>query len=340
MQQQPRRLDGAGAEEDRAAALATLRPGVLIDHPGDPPVRAGLQAVDEGIGPDLGPAGERERQVGHVHRGLGAVAAALVAIAAVDAGVAQRTALGREIARDHGGRRVGPADAQGIAGARHDARRAVARHGREGVAPPGVPRVVRRPRDADEALHPLVERDEIRHAERPVDAFPALGVQAQVAGVGAGHEGAPVQGRAAHARAAVVGPERLRGRTAAEALVRPVDLVGQRLVEGEVLRREVGAGLQGDHAQAGRGEAREQRRAARARPDHHRIDGLVRAVGLHPVEVHRRASPRNGAGSHASRAPRPSPRKPGRSSASSPGRSPPAPMPEKPSRASAAGWAR
>ena len=78
-------------------------------------------------------------------------------------------------------------------------------------------------------------------------------------------------------------------RAAAQALLGPVDLVGQGLVEGEALRREIRPCLQGHDLQAGRGEARQQRRAARAGSDHDRVDGVVVAVGPHPPEVHRPA---------------------------------------------------
>ncbi|GJD59540.1 hypothetical protein IFDJLNFL_5469 [Methylobacterium dankookense] len=340
IEQEPRRLDGARAEIDRAAALPPVEAAAAVDHGRDAARAIPLQPVHHALRPDLGAVAHGVGQVGHVHAGLGAGAAALVAIAASDAGRAGRTVLLLEIPRDHRRGRVGGADPEPGAGGRHDLGRAVARHRGQGVAAAGIPRIVRRARDADEALHALVEGQQVVEGQRPVATLAGLGAEREVAPAGARHEGAPVQGRAADPRAAVVGAERFGGRAAAEALLRPVDLVGERLVEGEGGGREIRPGLQRHDREARRGEPGEDGRAARARADHHRVHDRVLGVGPLPVESHRtgsRAFGSQGSGGPEARA------KPGRPLASpsaSVSPTPPAPIPEKPIRASAMGWAR
>ena len=315
MQQQPGRLDRAGAQEHGGAALpAVLAPGA-IDHRRDPPGAVPLEAVHAALRPDLRARGHGLRQVGHVHAGLGADAAALVAVAAVDAGMARPVAGLLEIPRHHRDRPVADAHAQRRAPGRHHLRRGVARHRGQGVTARRLPRVRLRPRHADERLHFLVIRPQFLVAERPVGADALFAAQPQVPRVRARRVGAPVQGGAADARAAVVGAERFRRAAGAQPLAEPVD-VGRDLVGHEILRVPVPPGLQRHHPQPRPRQPRQQRGAARARADHHRVHYVVQAVARHPVQLHGIAPA--GAGSQGSASPGPTCVKPGLGSPSPP----------------------
>ena len=135
-----------------------------------------------------------------------------------------------------------------------------------------------------------------------------FGGYAQVARVGAGDEGSPVEGAAADAGAGVVGAEGFGGVAGGEALVEPVDLGGGELVGGEVVGGGFppGAGFKGDDAEAGGGEFGEDGSSARAGADDDGVDGVVVRVGVHGGTeagefVHRVGSSSSGVAAWSSR---------------------------------------
>ncbi len=189
-------------------------------------------------------------------------------------------------AGQHRGRSVGVPDAERLASARDEGRGRIARRRTVGVRTVGVPRVGRLAGDADVALDPCDVREQLGGVERPVTAFSGLGAQPQIARVGARGERAPVQGRAAHAPAAVVGAEGGGVVAAAQALRHPVDLDGLGLVGREVVDVEVPPRFERHDRQPAPREFGRQRGSARARADHDDVDDVVGPVRAHPVEVH------------------------------------------------------
>jgi hypothetical protein len=304
VQQQARGLDAARAEEQRRRALPVLDAVVDVDDGRDLAALVDVDAGHRRVRPDLGSVRDRARQVGDVHADLGAVAAALVAAAAADTGVPQAGVLLVVVVRDQGLGGVRRADADGVAAAHHHVRGGVAPGGRVRVAPRGIPRVVARAGDADEGLDLLDVAGDLGGVDGPVDGQARDGPQVQVALVGPGHEGAPVQGRPADAPARVVRAERVRVLAVAEALVHPVDGRARLLVVHVLLGVEVRPRLDRDDAQAGRCQLRQQGRASCAGAHDDGVDDLVVPVGGHVVELHRAASvgAASMVGSQASRA--------------------------------------
>jgi len=81
-------FDGTGAEEDSVAMLAVLLVIAGVEYGGDVAGGVAFDAGDEGAVADLCSGGEGCGEVSDVHAGLGTVAAALVTVAAMDAGLA------------------------------------------------------------------------------------------------------------------------------------------------------------------------------------------------------------------------------------------------------------
>ena len=215
MQQQAGRLDGAGAQEQGAAALLAVHAGlVAIDHRRDLAGQVALDAVHEARRADLGAVNDGLRQVRDVHAGLRPDPAALVAVAAVDAGLADCAVGLGGIAGQQGGRGGGSPDTQCCTSLLHGAGGGVEGGGRHGVAAGRVPGIVRRAGDADGGFNLLDGADKPGVVDRPVAAHAVIAVDTQVARVRTGAEGAPVEGGTPDARAAVVGAEGL-GRVAA-----------------------------------------------------------------------------------------------------------------------------
>ena len=265
--------------------------------------------MDEAGRADLGTGHHGPRQVGHVHAGLGAVAATLVTRAASDAGLPDGGIGWRDVVRHDGGRCVAGSDPELSAGGAHRVGRSVAGHRRQRVAPIRIPRVGWRPGHADEALDARVERAQFIDGDRPIRTDPLFGLQAQVARVGARHEGAPMQGGAADSDTAVIGPEGLRGVAGAQPLPEPIELGGRNLVRRVLARFPVSPGFQRYDLETRFGEPGQKRRAARAGAHHDGIDHLVGAVAFHTGEVHGATRPL-ASGSQGSRSPAPRRTKP------------------------------
>ena len=168
VQQQPWRLDTAGAHEQRRAALPPVDAAVPVDDAGHPAIGIALDPVDHALGTDLGAVGDRQGQVGGVHARLRGIATALVAGPAVHAGLAQAAALLLPIARDERCRCVGRSDTERRAAAGHHVRRGIALRRWQRVAAFGIPGVRRRAGDADEALDPFDVAHEFGMSDRPV----------------------------------------------------------------------------------------------------------------------------------------------------------------------------
>jgi len=193
IEQQARRLDAAGAQENSRAALAIRLVALMIDDCADPAAAVELERHHPGVGTDLGAMCDREGQVGRVHAGLGGGAATLMARAAIDAGLALPPMRLRAIARDQRGGCVGGGDAYRRTASRHRIGRSVAGDRRICVAARGVPRIVRRAGYAGEMLDLSDVADQFGVIDRPVRALAGQRLELQVARIGAGAEGAPVQ---------------------------------------------------------------------------------------------------------------------------------------------------
>ena len=111
VQQQARRFHRTGAQEHRPAALPVVHAVMPVDDRGHAAGRVPLDTMDGAARADLRAGRHRLRQVGHVHAGLGADAAALMAVAAIQAGMAQGAVRLLHRPGQHGRRGVAMADA-------------------------------------------------------------------------------------------------------------------------------------------------------------------------------------------------------------------------------------
>ena len=329
VQQQSRRLDAAGAHEQRCAPLPPVDAAVPVDDAGHPPIGVTFDPVDHALGTNLGTVGDRLGQIGGVHAGLRGIATALVAGTAVHAGLAQPAALLLPIARHDRCRCVGNSHTERRTAAGHHVRRGISPGRWQRIPAFGIPGVCGRAGDADETLDSFDVAHQFGMGDRPVVSHTGQRSQPQVARIGTRREGAPMQGRSSDAGAAVVRAEGRRRGAAAQAFLHPVDVRAFDLVGCVFSRRPVAPGLQRHDPQAARGQRREQRRAPGAGADHHRVDHVALVMKAHRVEVHRDNST---SGSHDSRSSAAS-----RSKPCFRGPSPPLAKPSKPMRARVAG---
>ena len=141
MKKKARRLDGTRAEEHGTAALPPIDTALAIDNRRDAAAPVALHLMDEAGRADLGTGHHGPGQVGHVHAGLGAVAATLVTRAASDASLPDRGIGWRDVVRHDGGGCVTGSDPELSAGGAHRVGRSVAGHRRQRIAPTRIPRV-------------------------------------------------------------------------------------------------------------------------------------------------------------------------------------------------------
>ena len=204
VEEQPRRLHPAGAQEDGRAALAMILVTLSIDDRADPAAAVELERHHARLRANLGTVRDCKGQIGGIHAGLGGGATALVTGTAIDAGLPLSPMRLIAIARDQCCRRVGGGDANCRTAPCHRIGRSVAGDRRIGVAARGVPRIVGRAGYACEMLDLADVADQFGVIDRPVRTLAGQRLELQVARIGAGAEGAPVQCRSADAHTRIV----------------------------------------------------------------------------------------------------------------------------------------
>ena len=267
------RLDGVARDGHRGRLLEAGHAAAHVVH-ADRAAGAviDLDAGDHRVGPDLGAAGQRVRDVGDQRGRLGVDLAALQAEPAVDA---VRPVAEPAVGDGH---RADPGLDAGLAGAAQE-HLAVAAH-RVRPVRVGV-RVAPRPvlaGDRQLLLDLLVVGPQVGVADRPVRADPVVGPGGEVTGVEPRRVAGVVHHRPAHAPARVVRAERHRVSAVDHPRLGPVQVVRARLVADPV---GVGIperpGVQRDDPPAPAGHPLRERGPARAAAHDGQVD-LV-AVG-------------------------------------------------------------